>query len=567
MEALPLLELPADCLAVVLFFAGPSALRGALPLVCKQLHTACWEDAPWDRLCAEQHAGVDASKLAAAACIRRRRVVYAALERWAPRMGGWQAFDAFPFGMMVSFRWSETGSVHADVITVSIGDAAPGALAVERARLLEISFAEGVGEDADEPGICRLAERARLRLHGRRGSAETSASSLARTEAHINLLSSPRPDGVEPVPMRFIGEQYVDPGLFNPRSAQRAMELCAEVMEIEWPCVEQAYPELSCHPELEALSDRLLEATVLQGGWRRFVSDVAAADPADDDTAVAAGVAEEAAMNEEDRLADGQWKPPVGRYDQQPETTAGHDLRLAWLQRGIEGRGPEPSAAGASLGAMAQMMMGAVTSAFSSVLTMTDAADSDADDAAVPRLRMTLGRIPAAPQQPEEAAEVMMPPPGLFLGDYGHFYEPFNNEVIRLHYADADSFPDEDADEEEDEGEGSGWLCGTKVTGDMHVCMGMLSFRVRICAGEAADSGDTVEPPVWADASEAMRRLGIAGSDAVARSWSGYGTLSQMGGTNPHEQPGHLVRWTSGQLAFCWGRGQTPVLLHKLDGW
>ena len=175
-------------------------------------------------------------------------------------------------------------------------------------------------------------------------------------------------------------------------------------------------------------------------------------------------------------------------------------------------------------------------------------------------LSMTLGRLPTARPQPQAAASAMMPQPGLYCGDYGPFYSPFNVEIIQVHY--------EELDEAERDDAAVGWLCGTKITGDLHVCMGMRTFRVQVQTGDTFDREQHAEadgPPVWADAAAAMRDLGVtAGEDDVLRCWPGYGTLAHMGGRAVHEEPGHLVLWSSGQLAFCWGRGQSPVLLHSL---
>jgi hypothetical protein len=565
---LPLLELPSECLAHVLYHCGPASLRGALPLVCRALRAACWEDAPWRRLCDDGYGAV-ASWVAAAGRLRRWRCIYGALERWAPRIGGWQQFDAYPFGMLVSFRWSAAGGVDADVFDVKVG--ARGELVVGRARLLEVTFVQVQAGAAapncgDDEGICDSADRVALRLHGR--VMPNSARARADARIQFSLAGAEDPDFVPqpPVSMRFVGEQHVPPDLFGPLASQQAAERSAEMMVIEWPCCEQDLPD--------GVTD---VAVALQGGWRKHVSLPGA--NSEDSEADEDVVEEEEASPPQARAshpvaphghrqimeafglsADGTWTPPVGRFDQKPEMSAGHDLRLAWLLRGIEARGPASPARSLAqrVGAFTMVLLGSALPA-----------DASASPAAPERsvLTMTLGRLPTPRPQPQVAAEVLMPLPGLYCGDYGPFYSPFNVEIIRLHY---EELGGEEEDEDAADGGDGGWLCGTKVTGDMHVCMGMQSFRVRVAAGSACGEqreagGGEDEPPVWADAAEAMRGLGMDGADAVSRYWPGLGTLAQMGGFSAHEQSGHLVLWASGQLAFCWGRGQSPVLLHQLD--
>lgn len=549
-------ELPHDCLCHVLYCAGPALLRSSVPLVCRTLRKGCWEDAPWHKLCDDRFGKEVASSVAAAGRLRRWRCIYGALERWVSRIGCWQLFDAYPFGMFISFRWSCAGGVIADVVDVSVRER--GSLAVNRAQLIEVTFVE-VGTTESGDGICNSTDRISLRLHGGL-TPGASCAPVAQARMHLSADSA-KFVAPQPVQMRFVGERHVPPDLFEGQSAQQSIERAKEVMVVEWSCTEQALPE--------GLAD---EHEAKLGGWRRHVSvhtigegrdegngdvgrPISPTSTAEVSTAVMHGHRE---IMDAFALSEGNtWTPPVGRYDHTPDTSRGHDLRVAWLLRGIESRGPvqaTPSLA-SRIGTFTMSLLEALSS------TGTDDCPNLAATAERQMLSMTLGRLPAVHAQPHEAASAMMPQPGLYCGDYGPFYAPFNVEIIQVHY--------EELDEAEEDDATAGWLYGTKVTGDLHVCMGMGTFRVQVQAGDTLDEEQDFQagrPPVWADAAAAMRDIGMAaGADEVSRCWPGYGTLAQMGGRAAHEEPGHLVLWTSGLLAFCWDRGQSPVLLHSLE--
>lgn len=552
-------DLPHDCLCQVLYFTGSALLRSSLPLVCRALRSACWEDTAWRKLCDDRFGHDVASSVAAAGSLRRWRCIYGALERWVSRIGSWQLFDAYPFGMFISFRWSCAGGVIADVVDVKVSER--GALTVNRAQLIEVTFVEvDTGRTGD--GMCDSTDRVCLHLHG----CATSRSKSIRVADAQMRVSTDSATYVAPAPvrMRFVGEQRVPPDLFGARAAQQAINQAAEVMVVEWSCTEQGLPE--------GVAD---EPSALQGGWRKHVSVSAmgagrdegseyvelSASPAPAVHVPAVVASGHRQMMEALGLPEGStWIPPVGRYDQMPATSPGHDLRVAWLLRGIEGRGPAravPSLA-RRLGTFTMTLLEAALSSTGAVDRPNSAPADEQFEQKM--LSMTLGRLPTARPQPQAAASAMMPQPGLYCGDYGPFYSPFNVEIIQVHY--------EELDEAERDDAAVGWLCGTKITGDLHVCMGMRTFRVQVQTGDTFDREQHAEadgPPVWADAAAAMRDLGVtAGEDDVLRCWPGYGTLAHMGGRAVHEEPGHLVLWSSGQLAFCWGRGQSPVLLHSL---
>eukprot|EP01043_Picozoa_sp_COSAG02_P030941 COSAG02_NODE_1999_length_10148_cov_15.105483_3_plen_582_part_00 len=550
--SMALQELPHDCLCHVLYCAGATLLRSSIPLVCRAMRMGCWEDAPWHKLCDERFGQGVASSVSAAGRLRRWRCIYGALERWDSRIGCWQLLDAYPFGMLINFRWSCAGGVVADVIDKSVRER--GSLAVNRAQMIEVTFVEDDTVESGE-GICNSADVFSLRLHGVVTPGSTGA---AVAEARMRLSADRAKFAApKPVQMRFVGERHVPAGLFGPQSTQHVIKLATEVMVVEWSCTEQVLPEGAD------------EQSALQGGWRRHVS-VPTVDVGHDEgnghigwsiSLASAANGPAVVTNAHREIMDARglpegstWMPPLGRYDQMPEASPGHDLRVAWLLRGIEDRGPAQA-----IPSLARRI-GTFTMSLLEALSSTGTDDSPNPAATAEVLSMTLGRLPALQPQPHAAARTMMPQPGLYCGDYGPFYAPFNVEIIQVHY--------EELDETESDVTTAGWLYGTKVTGDVHVCMGMRTFRVQIQAGDTRDVEQQPQadrPPVWADAAAAMRDIDMAaGADDVLRCWPGYGTLAQMGGRAAHEEPGNLVLWASGQLAFCWDRGQSPVLLHSL---
>ena len=215
------------------------------------------------------------------------------------------------------------------------------------------------------------------------------------------------------------------------------IDLYQTVLEVEWPCEElPAQLPPGCPSESEAMSN----------GWRKWRSGP-----------VEGAAAEEGEEGEdEDSAVDtADWTPAVGDYDTPPAAGGRHSSRLAWLCRGIEARGPVASRAGPieSIGLLAQRVGRLLSGAGA------EAQPSREPPApSVPRLRMTFCQIPAQLPRPDVPAACDMPEPGLYCGDYGVSYRPYNVEVVMLTF-EPDEAPHQPPAPD-------GWLVGRKMTGD-----------------------------------------------------------------------------------------------------
>ena len=211
------------------------------------------------------------------------------------------------------------------------------------------------------------------------------------------------------------------------------IDLYQTVLEVEWPCEElPAQLPPGCPSESEAMSK----------GWRKWKSQ----------TEVWHGSEEE---DEYSAVDTADWTPAVGDYDTPPAAGGRHSSRLAWLCRGIEARGPVASRAGPieSIGLLAQRVGRLLSGAG------TEAQPSREPPApSVPRLRMTFCQIPAQLPRPDVPAARDMPEPGLYCGDYGVSYRPYNVEVVMLTF-EPDEAPHQPPAPD-------GWLVGRKMTGD-----------------------------------------------------------------------------------------------------
>jgi len=218
-----LLELPPDCLALVLLRLGADACRGAVPRACRALRAACWDDALWTRLCARQFGEASRRRVAAGGRIRRQRSVFGLLERWAPRLGRWCVADAYPFGLLADLSWSDDGGVRVRTFEL-------GAAAHRRARLVDITFVErpsgGPQPAGGIEGCCACGEQVRVHLHGQEQDAGGAPAGVPAVCDSARLrVGSASPAGFggrarAPVQTRFAGERHT-PQRFADWSFQR----------------------------------------------------------------------------------------------------------------------------------------------------------------------------------------------------------------------------------------------------------------------------------------------------------------------------------------------------------
>jgi hypothetical protein len=166
---------------------------------------------------------------------------------------------------------------------------------------------------------------------------------------------------------------------------------------------------------------------------------------------------------------------------------------------------------------------------------------------------------------PATVPKAQLPAPGLYHGNYGHIYGPRAVEAISVVYAtfpvDQVWEPSEDlthtiiaasfcaansdsifsssssSPSSSEQAPSECWLLGIKATGDEHVPMGQLSFRVRV----APD--------------------GFAAGDGAHGEWAGLGQLALPGFKGSYWNTGTLRMEASDQFSFTWASNH-QVTVH-----
>lgn len=197
-------------------------------------------------------------------------------------------------------------------------------------------------------------------------------------------------------------------------------------------------------------------------------------------------------------------------------------------------------------------------------------------------LTLALVRSPADCALADDVAPRLHP--GLYVGDYAHaMYGQFRHEVLLVEHRECGREGLEALFARPFEGGGvpscltatleaagytgepTGFLVGTKVTGDVHVPAGQATF-VALCSPPALSA--SLEQARGLPIQQVVNRSSGARED-VLRSWPGYGTLATFGFGNPSWAPGWLVQLRTGRdgdrFGFVWSRNQDAVVLEYVQ--
>ena len=112
------------------------------------------------------------------------------------------------------------------------------------------------------------------------------------------------------------------------------------------------------------------------------------------------------------------------------------------------------------------------------------------------------------------------------------------------------------------------FVIGRKVTGDMHVPLGEVTWVALVHPSLPAE-GDDKEPTCGPAVTDTIRDRG-GGSERVIRSWHGVGTLAMPGFRGASWAPGRLLQLepdAEGQdrFGFEWGGREGATVLRWLE--